>query len=151
MNKANSTPKQTIKGNNTAVIDVPLYLLITIIIGLIALGSIFSMMILPTFFTPKPIVTATPLITTINQSNETIHYHFYIHSEDHQPITNAHIIIKNTDTIATNTTNKSGQTTITVQPTIPRGLHETYFDVIVKPPTNQRVTKNHLLKVILRG
>lgn len=150
MNKPNPSQNQPLIHDNAAIIDLPLYLLITIIIGLIALGSIFSMMVLPTFFTPKPIVTATPLITTINHSNETIHYHIHIISEDHHPIANAHVIIKNTNTIATNTTNTSGQTTIPIQPTIPPGLHETYFDVIVKPPTSQQVTKHHLLKVILR-
>jgi len=133
-----------------AVIDLPMYLVVTIIIGLIALGSILSMMVVPPFFTETPIVTIEPLVTTVNASNSPITYYVKVNTPDHQPIRNAHVILRESNTIAVNTTNSSGETRVSIQPVIPVGLHEVYLDVIVKTNRYGSVTNADLLKVILR-
>lgn len=136
--------------NDTAVIDLPVYLVITIIIGIFVLGGILSMIFLPSFFTPTPVVTINPLIAMVNNTSTSIQYQVLIQTPDQKPIANAHVIIKNDQTIRTNITNISGMTMITVQPKIPQGLHETFFDVLVKTSTYKSVEHRQMLKVVLR-
>jgi hypothetical protein len=136
--------------DDSAVIDLPMYLVITLIIGSVALVSILSMMVLPSMFTGTPLVSVEPLITSINTTNASIQYQVYVSTPDHQPIRDAHIILKNQNTIATNSTNNSGGATITIPVTIPSGLQQIYLDVIVKTASYQTVTNNNMLKVILR-
>ncbi|MBS3749293.1 MAG: hypothetical protein KGY65_05655 [Candidatus Thermoplasmatota archaeon] len=133
-----------------AVIDLPMYLVVSIVIGIIALGSILSMMVIPSFFSETPIVTIEPLVTTVNASNSSITYYVQVNTLDHQPIRNAHVIIKESNTIAVNTTNSSGETRVNIRPMIPAGLHEVYLDVIVKTNRYESFTNTDLLKVILR-
>jgi hypothetical protein len=151
MNQIMLPSSSSIHNHDSAVIDLPMYLVITLIIGLVALGSILSMIVLPSFFAPTPQISADPLVAIINSSDASINYHIHVTSVENSPIEDAHVIIKNTNVIATNKTNTSGWTTVSVQPKIPSGLHETYFDVIVKSPSYQQVTYNHMLKVILRS
>lgn len=151
MNLHSSDYSTTTPSNATdAVIDLPMYLVVTIIIGLIALGSILSMMVIPPFFTATPVVIIDPVVTTVNASNSSITYYVKVNTPDHQPIRNAHVIIKESTTIAINTTNASGETRVRIQPEIPSGLHEIYLDVIVKTNNYQTLTNTDLLKVILR-
>lgn len=136
--------------DDSAVIDLPVYLVITLIIGSVALVSILSMMVLPSIFTDTPIVSVEPLITSINTTNSSIQYQIYVTTPDHQPIRNAHVILKNQHTIAMNSTNKSGGATITIPVRIPSGLQQVYLDVIVKTASYQTISNNNMLKVILR-
>jgi hypothetical protein len=142
-------PNMSSIAQTKAVIDLPMYLVVTIIIGIIALGSVLSIMVLPSFYTSNPIVTVDPLIASINNSTSTITYYVQVHTQDHQPIEDAHVIIKHSSTINANTTNSSGQTTITIQPKIPQGLHENYLDVTVKASGYATMTNTKMLKVIL--
>ena len=135
---------------NDSVVDLPMYLVVTLIIGSVALASILSMIFLPSFTIETPLVFVEPLLTSINTSNGTIQYHVRVTTPTHQPLSNAHVIIKNQQSIATNSTNASGETIVTIQATIPPGLQETYFDVIVKSPRYQTFTNINMLKVILR-
>lgn len=135
--------------NDSAVLDLPLYLVVTIIIGIIALTGILSMMVIPPYFSPTPELSINPVVTTINRSNTLVHYQALIQTPEGQPIEQAHVIIKNGQTIATNTTNELGKANLTLQVTIPNGLHETYFDVIIKS-SNHRISFPQLLKVVLR-
>jgi len=135
--------------NDSAILDLPLYLVVTIIIGIIALTSILSMIILPTYFTPTPVLDITPVVTSINSSDTSIRYQALVKTPDGKPIEHAHVIIKNGQAISTNTTNELGMAILTIQAIIPTGLHECYFDVIVKSSTHQ-VTHPQMLKVVLR-
>lgn len=139
-----------IKSDSTAVIELPLYLVVTIIIGIVVLGSILSMMMLPSYLDPTVSVTVKPQIAIINNTTTPLHYHVLVQDPNHQPIANAHVIIKNDYTISTNTTTNLGQTNVTLTPSIPQGIYETYYDVIVKTPDFQPFHQKHLLKVILR-
>ena len=151
MNLHSSDNSTTTLSNSTdAVIDLPMYLVVTIIIGLIALASILSMMVFPPFFTETPVLIIDPVVTTVNASNSSITYYVKVNTPDHQPIRNADVIIKESNTIAINSTNASGETTISIQPEIPLGLHEIYLDVIIKTNNYQTLTNTDLLKVILR-
>jgi hypothetical protein len=146
-----STDKHSIfhfANNDSAVLDLPLYLVVTIIIGSIALASILSMIILPPYFTPNPVLTITPVVTAINSSNTTIQYEALVNTQEGKPIANAHVIIKNGQTISTNITNEFGIANLSIQAIIPPGLHECYFDVIVKSSTHQ-VSYQKMLKVVL--
>lgn len=145
-----SSPVHQLTEDDNAVIDLPLYLVITLIIGLFVLGSILSMIFIPTFFTPHPIISVSPVLTPINNTTASIQYQITVHTPEQTPITNAHVIIKNQDTIATNTTNNTGMATIVIHPIIPPGLHETYFDVIVRTASYQPFHHQNMLKVILR-
>lgn len=147
--RSSSQPNMPSITQTEAVIDLPMYLVVTIIIGIIALGSVLSIMVLPSFYTSNPIVTVDPLIASVNNSTDTITYYVQVNTQDHQPIGDAHVIIKHLSTINANTTNSSGQTSITIQPKIPRGLHETYLDVTVKASGYPTITNTKMLKVIL--
>jgi hypothetical protein len=127
-----------------------MYLVVTLIIGILALASMFSLMFLPVFPSETPHVTVDPLITSVNSTNSSITYQVQITDTNHRPLTNAHIIIKNMDTIAVNTTNESGMATLNVQVTMPIGLHETYLDVIVKTSKYPTFSSEDMLKVVLR-
>jgi len=140
-----------INTNTIAVIELPLYLVVTTIIGVIVLGSILSMMILPAYLTPTPVVTVSPQIAVINNTSTPLHYQVHVKTPDHHPITHAHVIIKNDHMISTNTTNTTGIAILTLTPNIPQGLHETYFDVLVKTSQFKPVHQKHSLKVILRS
>lgn len=136
--------------DDDSVVDVPMYLVITLIIGSVALASILSMIFMPSFTTETPLVFVEPLLSSINTTNGSVQYHVRVTSPTHQPMVNAHVIIKNQQSIATNSTNESGETIVKIQVTIPQGLQETYFDVIVKSPRYQILTNTNMLKVILR-
>jgi len=147
--RSSSQPNMPSIKQTEAVIDLPMYLVVTIIIGIIALGSVLSIMVLPSFYTINPIVTVDPLIASVDNSTDTITYYVQVNTQDDQPIGDAHVIIKHSSTIKANTTNSSGQTTITIQPKIPHGLHETYLDVTVKASGYPTITNTKMLKVIL--
>ncbi|MDG6218109.1 MAG: hypothetical protein QCI00_01545, partial [Candidatus Thermoplasmatota archaeon] len=60
---------------NDSVVDVPMYLVVTLIIGSVALASILSMIFLPSFIIETPLVSVEPLLSSINTSNGTVQYH----------------------------------------------------------------------------
>ncbi len=134
--------------NDSAILDLPLYLVVTMIIGIIALTGILSMIVLPSYFNPTPVLSITPVVTSINTSSSPITYQALVTSSNGKPIKDAHVIIKNGQAISTNTTDEQGKSILTIQATIPIGLHECYFDVIVKY-SNHHVTYPQLLKVVL--
>lgn len=144
-----STHRFELHHSDSAVLDLPMYLVVTLIIGILALTSIISMMILPVFPSETPHVTIHPLIKSVNTSNFVISYQVQVIDTDHRPLSDAHVIIKNVDTIAVNTTNQTGSATLMVQGNIPLGLHETYFDVIVKSSKYPTFTSENMLKIVL--
>lgn len=135
--------------DDSSVVDIPMYLVVTLIIGLVVLASILSMIFLPSLTTETPLVFVEPLLSSINTSTGSIQYHVRVTTPTHQPMVDAHVIIKNQQSIATNSTNESGQTIVSIQVRIPQGLQETYFDVIVKSNRYQTLTNTNMLKVIL--
>lgn len=144
-------PFQMFRSNDNAILDLPFYLLVTIIIGLLVIIGIFSMMIIPSFISSEPVLSISPMITTTNSRNTSINYSILLQTKDNQAISQAHIIIRNEFVIATNVTNATGQTIIPVEISIPEGLYEAYLDVIIKSNTNPTITRKDMLKVVLRG
>lgn len=134
--------------NESAILDLPLYLVVTMIIGIIALTGILSMIVLPSYFHPTPVLSISPVVTSINNSSSQVRYHAVVTSSDGKPIKDAHVIIKNGQAISTNSTDEQGKSILTIQATIPMGLHECYFDVMVKY-SNHQVFYPQLLKVVL--
>ena len=119
--------------NNNATIDLPMKLIVSLIIGSLALIAIIGTLHQFPFPPSTLYVTVSPQMGSINETNNISVFTITIlDSSSHKPIQNGLVILKETNMIAYNQTNEEGFCIIPVSLQMPIGINEMYLDVQVK-------------------
>ncbi len=134
---------------NSAVIDMPMKLVISLIIGSIALATIIGF-ITQSSIIPVPLyVTVQPTIASINDSVNISYFSIVIKdSSNHKAINQGLVIIKGTGIIAYNYTNKTGRCIIPVTINLENGINEIFLDVEVKALGYDYYVHENMIRII---
>ena len=134
--------------DDCAVIDLPLRMLVSLVIGLISLTVILSFVFQPSLFEQELIVSIHPSIAVINQTNPETHFLITVSDEQAHLISQAQVIVHADTFIKYNMTDNNGETTIKVNTTTQTDQYETFADVKVKASGYQSFFGKDLIKII---
>jgi len=135
--------------NKEAVVGLPMRLMVSIIIGTIALAFIISYVTNPFLFPQDMKVSINPFVHIVDSENPTeINIKFNVNDSDNKPIEKAEIIIKGVNTISNNYTDQNGVSTFNIIISMDENLIEDYLDVKVKKPGFNTYSKNDLIKIV---
>jgi len=118
--------------DSSAVIDLPMRLVVSLIIGTVALSAIIAFMMHPCIIPHTLSVSIDPLVLSINGSDQNVSIKIHVSDESNDPVNDAVVTIKGHDVIIANTTDHLGDTVLSFPVTIPEGISEIYLDVMVK-------------------
>lgn len=135
--------------NKKAVIELPMRLTVSIVIGTIALIAIFSYMLNPCLFPDKMMVSTNPLVYTVS-GTDPADLDIVVNVTDTQgnPIQGAVVLIKGLKGIDTNTTSNTGSTNITITVTLEEEANEGYLGVNVKAACHETFDQQDLIKIV---
>ena len=136
--------------NKNAVIGLPMRLIVSIIIGTIALIAILSFILNPCLFPKKMIISIDPMINTLPEGENISEFDFNltVSELDGHPITNAQVIIKGLGGIGSGSTDENGKVTIGITVELVEGQNENYLDVSVKAPCHESFLQNDMIKIV---
>ncbi|MDG6229591.1 MAG: hypothetical protein QCH96_06465 [Candidatus Thermoplasmatota archaeon] len=134
--------------DRNAVIDLPMRLIVSVIIGTIALSTIIAVIVQPCLFPRSLSISIDPLTHTINDTSSNISFQVHVIDDSGHPVSHATVIIKGLDTIKSNVTDDSGDTLLILSMRFPEGISEMFLDVIVKAPCATTRTLNNYLRII---
>lgn len=140
--------RSSFKTNTDAVIDLPLRLVVSLIIGMISLAAILSFILQPGFIDPELNVTLSNSIIVTNESNVAHPIQVTVLNEIQHPIKQAQVIFKSNYFIDSNQTDENGKTILIVNTTDMQTTYETYVDVMVKASGYQPYERQNLIKII---
>lgn len=134
---------------NSAVIDMPMKLMISLIIGSLTLATIIGFITQSSILPASLYVTIQPTMSTINDSTNTSFFHIMVKdSSDQQPIHQGLVTIKGHETIAYNYTNKTGKCIIPVTIHLEDGINELFLDVQVKASGYDPCINENMIRII---
>ena len=134
--------------DSTAVIDLPMRLVVSLIIGTVALSAMIAFMIQPCLFPQVLSVSIDPLVSSINDTNTNVSFHIHVTDDAGNPVTDANVIIKGYHNIKSNRTDHLGNTHISFSMHIPEGISESYLDVIVKASCAATRSMTDCIKIV---
>jgi len=144
---AKQTPRFFLK-NRQAVIDMPLRLTVTIVIGTLVLIAILTYMNNTTLIAEEIIVEIDTYSVEYQDNNS---FQITVTDTQHQPLCDCLVIIKGLGQITSNRTDTSGLTTLKVSCSLNATQQQGYLDVIVKPPDGYRdYQQDEFIKVYRR-
>jgi undecaprenyl pyrophosphate phosphatase UppP len=123
-------PKKLIQ-NKSAVVDLPMRLVIAIIIGTVSLTTILAYITQPCILPSNMIVSVEPLVILTNESNNKTLINLYIRDENNIPIKDAIII-----------------SIININLSMPQGINEGYLDVLVKANCYEKINNERMIKIV---
>jgi len=136
--------------NENAVIDLPMRLTVSIVVGTVALIAILSFIINPCLFPGKMIVSVDSMVNEIPVGNVSSEFNFtfsVIDTEGHS-IHNANVIIKGLGGIGSGSTDENGEITIQISAELKEGQYEGYLDVSVKAACYETFSQNDMIKIV---
>lgn len=140
--------RQTLKyllKNRQAVIDMPLRLTVTIVIGTLVLLAILSYMNNTTLIAEDIIVEIDTYSVAYQDNNS---FQITVTDTQHQALSDCLVIIKGLGQITSNRTDTNGVATIQVSCNLNATQQQGYLDVIVKPPDGfNEYQQNELIKI----
>ncbi len=134
--------------NESAVIDLPMKLLVSLIIGTISLTVILSFLFQPVLFEKEVIVSVNPTVAVVNETSDETLFTVTVSDENAHYISNAQVIFHGDHFIQSNMTDKKGQTTIRVNTTTSSRQYETFADVKVKASGYHPFFGKDLVKIV---
>lgn len=130
------------------VIDLPMRIVVSLIIGMVCLAAILSFFIQPNFYNPEPLITVSPTVAIINETNSKQLFIITVLDEKSHNLPEALVIFHSDFFIQTNKTNSNGQTTLLINATTTQHLYEAYIDVTVKAQGFQTFYQQDMIKLI---
>ncbi len=130
--------------NNKAVIDMPLRLTVTIIIGTIALLAILGYMSTFSYLSEEIIVEVDTYTAQLKSNNS---FQITVTDAKGNPLPGSLVIIKGLEQLSSNTTDATGRTTLEVCCSLNATQSQGYLDMIVKPPDGY---KDYLQEKIIK-
>jgi len=131
-----------------AVIDLPMRLLISIVLGCIvittALGFIDTIDLIPS----EMMVNINPIIYTINSSREIVNISIHVSSRNGKPIEDALVVVRGLGGLSYNRTNEEGLANLSIQVELPEGVYEGYLDVSIEAEGFSKYIQRNLIKII---
>jgi len=140
---------QQFKKNKNAVIDLPMKLTVSIIIGTVALIAILSYIMNPCMFPSQMVVSVNPILNTIpgNQPSE-LDIIVFVNDTDGYAIKDAIVLIKGLGGIGSNYTDENGETTINITVELAQSANEGYLDISVKAACHEKYIQDELIKIV---
>ncbi len=126
-----SKPHRTLSKNCKAVIDMPLRLTVTIIIGTITLLAILGYMANVSVL-PEEIIVEVDAYTAQMTSNNS--FQITVTDTKGNPLPESLVIIKGLEQLSSNTTDAAGTTNIAVSCSLNTTQSQGYLDIVVRPP-----------------
>ena len=136
--------------NENAVIDLPMRLTVSIVVGTVALIAILSFILNPCLFPGKMIVSVDSMVNEIPVGNVSADFNFtfsIVDIEGHS-IHNANVIIKGLGGIGSGSTDENGEITIQISVELEEGQYEGYLDVSVKAACHETFSQNDMIKIV---
>ncbi len=136
--------------NEKAVIDLPMRLTVSIIIGTVALVAILSFILNPCLFPSKMIISVDSIVNEIPSGNVSADFNLTISvsEADGRPIRNANVIIKGLGGIGSGSTDENGEITIQITVELEDGQYEGYLDVSIKAVCHETFSQNDMIKIV---
>lgn len=131
-----------------AVLGLPMRLMVSIIIGTVALAAIISFVSNPCLFPAKMIVSIEPMVSTINSSHNYTEIDITVCGTDGAQIREALVIIKGPGSVESSYTNEYGKASINITSKLESGANEGYLDVIVKAACHETFTHEDMIKIV---
>ena len=143
-----STPSKTFLKNNDGVIDLPIRLLVSIIIGTFSLAVILTFIFQQTIVPQHMVISISPLICSVNDTHHHPSFSITVSDENGQGIANAQVILKGSDIIDAGITNQLGETKLSLNMSTENYMYESYIDVMVKHPKYTDFFQGDMIKII---
>lgn len=135
---------------SAAVIDLPMRLVVTLIIGTVALSSIIAFIAQPCLIPQNLSVSLDPLVTSVNTSERNVSIRCVVTDEMHMPVKDAVVLIRGNHVIKANRTDDKGLAILVFEVSFPEGISEMFFDVVVKSSCATTQTLSNAVKIIQR-
>jgi len=135
--------------NEEAVIGLPLRLVVSLIIGMIALGTILAFLSTPGLVPQPLVVSVSPLVGTI-AGNETENVSFLVSVSDREghAQASATVIITGLGSAGIGRTNASGRARVCLSVSLEPGVLEGYLDVRVSAAQHPRFEQAAMVKIL---
>jgi len=118
--------------NDYAVLDLPMGLVVSLIIGSVCLLAILSLMLQASMIPGNLQVEIQPGYILLNDSNALVNVSVLVTDSTHHPIHNAIVIIRGYHCAVGNRTNESGYIVEQISPKMQPGLKETFLEITVQ-------------------
>lgn len=135
--------------NDEAVLDLPLRLTVSIVIGMIALVAILSYICNPCLVPQKMVVAVTPHIVHLSGNDpENISVSISVNDTNHHPISGAAVILKGLGGASSGYTDENGGVILIIQVHLESGLSEGYLDVVIQVVCHDSFDQKDMIKVV---
>ena len=132
----------------SAVIDLPMRLVVTLIIGTVALSAIIAFVAQPCLLPQSLFVSMDPLVSSVNTSDRNVSIQFTVTDDHHNPVKDALVTIKGNYVIKANRTDNNGWTILVFEVSISEGISEVFLDVVVKASCSTTRSFTNAIKII---
>ena len=135
--------------NNNAVLGLPLRIMVSLVIGTVALGAILSYILNPCLFPERLVVSVSPMMTTVS-GDQPVNATFLVHVNDTKshPICDARVIIKGLGGACSGYTDNQGKITLVVQVQLDPGIHEGYLGLSVSASCHEPFEQFDVIKIV---
>jgi flavin reductase (DIM6/NTAB) family NADH-FMN oxidoreductase RutF len=140
--------KSSIRSDTFAVIDLPMRLVVSLIIGSVALGTIVSFMMQPCLFPRSLSVSIDPLSLTINNTSSDVSFLVHVIDDANHPVSDALVIIKGNYDVASNMTDETGYCHLSLTVYLPDGISEGYLDVQIKASCKTTFDQKDIIRIV---
>jgi hypothetical protein len=134
--------------NNEAIVDLPMRLLVSLIIATISISAIFAFMFQYSLFPPEMIISVSPVIVSINETNHTPEFSVLITNPEGQGIAHAQVIFKTDECIRMEMTNEHGKAFLSMNLSCHNDIDESFIDVMIKHPRYLPFNQEKMIKII---
>jgi hypothetical protein len=135
--------------NDDAVLGLPLRVMVSLIVGTVALGAILSYILNPCLFPERLVVSVSPMMTTVS-SDQASNATFLVHVNDTKshPIRGARVIIKGLGGAGYGYTDRQGKINLMVKVHLDPGIHEGYLSLSVSAPCHESCEQFDIIKIV---
>ncbi len=134
--------------DSVAVLGLPLRMVVSLVIGMVALSAVLSQMLQPGLI-PRPVaVVVTPMAAAVTDEgpwNVTLQVH--VTDRSGRPFLGAAVLVTGLGGASAGRTDKDGRAAVTICINLSAGCYEGYLDVTVNAPRHDRWSAPGAVKV----
>ena len=135
--------------NEDAVIGLPLRIVVSLVIGMVALASILSFMTSSGVISQPLVVSVSPMLRTISgNESQNVSFMVVVMDRNGHCIDAATVILSGLGSAGIGRTNASGRTWVQLPVSLQEGIWEGYLDVSVSAPPHPRYKQEAMVKIV---
>jgi hypothetical protein len=135
-------------GNEDAVVGLPLRLVVCLVIGMVALGSILGMMMSMDLIAKPMVISVSPMLAVVGNGTQNVSLLVSVQDPEGGGVDRATVVVVGLGGAGLGRTNGTGKTWVNLGVCLEPGLLEGYLDVRVSAVRYPRFEQVSMVKIV---